>query len=372
LLSFMAIAAGGALGFATGVVVAERVPVGEVERTLVVMATSVIGIVVAQMLVTRPSQRLHDAVSATRLSVADKAAGAVLSLGFAAVMVWMLATALALAPATGLASLMRGSVVLVRMDSAVPADAGQLLQYLDVAAERPDRARVFTGLGLLPAPEVDLPASDEVSAEARSVARASVVRIMGHAECGRTLAGSGVVVADDLIVTNAHVVAGVPDPYAFPVERRIGAPGTVVYFDPAADLALLRVPDLGLPPVELAGEAATGDLVAVAGYPNGGDADVSAGRVRGPVTASGNDIYGRSSAQREVLVVAAEVVPGDSGGALLSPQGRLAGVIFAAAVGGVGHTAYALSAAEVERAISAGASGAQVSSGPCTTDPQVD
>jgi S1-C subfamily serine protease len=366
----MAIAAGGVLGFAIGVVVADRVPVGGVERTLVVMATSVVGIVVAQMLVTRPSQRLHDAVSATRLSMANKAAGAVLSLGFAVFMVWMLATALALAPATALASLMRSSAVLVRMDSAVPADAGQLLQYLDIAAEGSDPSRVFTGLGLLPAPVVDLPARDEVSAEARSVAKSSVVQIMGHAECGTTLAGSGVVVAEDLVVTNAHVVAGVPDPYAFAAGRRIGAPGTVVYFDPSADLALLRVPDLGLPPVELAGEVATGELVAVAGYPNGGDSDVSAGRIRGPVTASGHDIYGRSSAQREVLVFAAEVVPGDSGGALLSPQGRLAGVIFAAAVGEAGHTAYALSAAEVERAISAGASGTRVSSGPCTSNPE--
>ena len=67
-------------------------------------------------------------------------------------------------------------------------------------------------------------------------AAASVARISGTAyACGMTLTGTGFVAAKDLVVTNAHVVAGVGSPV---VELPGGwvTEGRIVYFDPVDDL----------------------------------------------------------------------------------------------------------------------------------------
>ena len=41
------------------------------------------------------------------------------------------------------------------------------------------------------------------------------------------------------------------------------------------------------------------------------------------------DIYGQDSSPREVYTLAANIQPGNSGGPLLSPEGQVAGVVFA-------------------------------------------
>lgn len=367
LMSILAIAVGGSAGFLLGRRLASAVATDLPQQTLVVMGCTVVGIALAQLVSTRPAQRLHDRIEATRLRRLNAAGGAALTLAFSVLIVWMLATALALAPSTSLASLMRGSAVLMGLERTVPSDAGPLLQQLEVSSGLPASQRVFTGLGLIPTPEVPVPAADDVSPAARSTASVSVVRLLGHATCGLTLAGSGIVVADDLVLTNAHVIAGVASPVVFAEGRRIGTPATPVFFDPGTDLALLRVPDLGLPAVRISAGAASGDLVAVAGYPGAGELQVKAARIRGPVTATGTDLYGQSEARREVLVIAGDVQPGDSGGALLSSSGDVVGVVFAAS-GGVGPTAYALSGSEAAAAIAALTTVGRVDTGTCVDD----
>lgn len=367
--SLFAIAAGSALGFTAGRLIAHVTEVEKPQQVLIVMACTIGGIALAQLAAVRPSQRLHDTLARTRLRHLNNIGGSALVFGFAVMIVWMLATALALAPSTGLASLMRGSAVLAGLDRTVPGDAGPLLQRLETSSGLASSGRVFTGLGLLPAPEVELPSPTDVSESSVRAASESVVRIMGHAICGTTLAGSGIVVGEDLVLTNAHVVAGVPAPIVFASDRRIGTPAEPVYFDAESDIALLRVTGLGLPALNIVPQAATGDLVAVAGYPDAGPLKVRSARVRGPVTATGTDVYGVSQVQRSILVLAADVIPGDSGGALLSPQGDVVGVIFAAALDAEGHTAYALSADEAAAAVEAGSNAATTSTGTCVAAP---
>jgi S1-C subfamily serine protease len=80
-------------------------------------------------------------------------------------------------------------------------------------------------------------------------------------------------------------------------------------------------------------------------------------------TATGTDIYDQTRTTREVLILAANLEPGDSGSALIDPEGDVVGVVFAIAVdrSGVG---YALALSELD-AVLAGNLSAPVDTGPC-------
>jgi S1-C subfamily serine protease len=70
--------------------------------------------------------------------------------------------------------------------------------------------------------------------------------------------------------------------------------------------------------------------------------------------ARGPDIYQNRQVTRQIYALYSLVRPGNSGGPLLTPSSRVAGVVFAAAVDDA-HTGYALSAAEVAPDASRGA-----------------
>jgi S1-C subfamily serine protease len=186
------------------------------------------------------------------------------------------------------------------------------------------------------------------------------VRVEGEA-CGRIQEGSGWVVGPGVVVTNAHVVAGEDDTVVIP-EGGDEEDATVVAFDPSRDLAVLAVPGLDAPPLSLS-DPEQGDIGAVLGHPGGGPLEVSPFEVVDQVEAQGRDLYDERTTLRSVLVLAAELAPGDSGGALVDPTGSVIGVAFAIAPDRSG-TAYALDPQEV-RAVLDEASGAEVSTGPC-------
>jgi S1-C subfamily serine protease len=69
-------------------------------------------------------------------------------------------------------------------------------------------------------------------------------------------------------------------------------------------------------------------------------------RIGGIQNAQGPNIYQTSTVIRQIYEIRALVQSGNSGGPLLSPQGTVDGVVFAAAVG-VSDTGFALTADEV-------------------------
>ncbi|MGH9267238.1 MAG: CvpA family protein, partial [Acidimicrobiales bacterium] len=133
-------------------------------------------------------------------------------------------------------------------------DAMQTLRRL---VEESGFPRVFEDLRPAPdpgAPPEDLGLRPEVAAQVS----ASTVQVRGQA-CSRVQEGSGFAAGTDLVVTNAHVVAG-EQPGATevlrPDGRRLAA--TVALFDPARDLAVLRVNGLGQRAL-VVGDAEPGD-----------------------------------------------------------------------------------------------------------------
>jgi S1-C subfamily serine protease len=277
------------------------------------------------------------------LSVADRTAGA-LAGGFAVfVAIWLLTPALASSPGWP-ARTARDSAIVRAVDRFAPAppDSLETLGRLVDAApfpgvfdlhDRPDDVGPPPGGGLLPG-------------IAERVAR-SVVKVEGRA-CDLIQQGSGWVIESDLVVTNAHVVAGEQETTVLTAQgRRLDA--LVVLFDSERDLAVLRVPSLDLDVLP----RADGELDAsgaVMGYPGGGSLQQSPARIAEEILAEGTNIYRSASTVREVYVLAAVLEPGDSGGPLFDLQGRVVGVAFAVDPGDE-DTAYALTLDEVNDGI---------------------
>lgn len=276
----------------------------------------------------------------------DRTAGLVSGSLGVLVGVWLLIPTLGAVPGA-VASQARNSTVLGFIDEVAPRppDTLQALRRLVGQRAFPD---VFSGL--TPAPDVGPPpASSGLTQAVLDAAVASTVLVEGPA-CGRIQEGSGFVAQPGIVVTNAHVVAGETETEVVLQDgRRLAA--AVVHFDPDRDLAVLEVRGLDVTPLGI-GDAGPGDIGAVLGHPGGGPLEASPYQVSDEVEAVGRDLYDRRDTRRQVLILAADLAPGDSGAALVNPDGLVVGVAFAIAPDRA-RTAYALDTTELEAALSA-------------------
>lgn len=287
----------------------------------------------------------------------DQAFGAVAGLVAVAVVLWFLLPAVATAPSWP-AEQARSSIVATALDDLLPP-APDALQGLGRLVGDDRFPEVFAGLQ--EAPEVGaVPAASGLSAETANDVRRSTVKVVGEA-CERLQEGSGFVSGPDQVVTNAHVVAGT---VALAVERSDGSqvPARVVYFDPSTDVAVLQAPGLDRDPLDVVAPE-EGDRGGVFGYTGGEELEISPFEVARVTSAVGTDIYDAAPTRREVLFLAAQLAPGDSGGALVDPAGDVVGLAFAIAPDDPG-VAYALDTSEVVEALEASGR-APVSTGPC-------
>jgi S1-C subfamily serine protease len=269
---------------------------------------------------------LRHGARAVKLGVLDRVLGAIGNLLVTAFVVALVGSGVSAMGVPVLSPAVASSRVLQVLDDVTPAPARTLLAELRTAALG---GAIPWLVDVLEAPREspELPTGVIDDAELARAA-ASVVRITGPAfECGSSLSGSGFVVAENRIVTNAHVVAGVTEP----IVEAPGQPaveGRVVAFDPENDLALIAVEGLATPPLAIAQPAAGAD-VAVAGYPFGGPFELRPARVMssGPVTIN----EGGSTSTRDIMTLAADVDHGNSGGPVLTLDGAVGGVVFAKA-----------------------------------------
>jgi len=243
------------------------------------------------------------------------------------------------------------------------ARSSELARVIDrFAPERPDHLQALRRLvggnafpqvfeGATRSPETGPPPRETgFAAGVQERVSASTVKVVGEA-CKRIQEGSGFAAENDLVVTNAHVVAGMRDPSVVRNDgRRLAA--KLVLFDSDRDLALLRVRGLKQSPLPVA-NAKAGDRGAVFGHPNGQDElRVAPANISQQVTARGRDLYDAHRTDRDVFILAATLRPGDSGGALTNLAGQVIGVAFAIAPDAPG-TSYALTTKELRIALSA-------------------
>jgi S1-C subfamily serine protease len=303
--------------------------------------------------------RLHAELPPGAVRRTDQVAGGFIGIVGLLVALWILLPTLAHIPGWT-STQARGSVIARHVSESFP-DPPDTLEALRRFVGDDPFPQVFDGMR--PSPDTGAsPGSSGLSTEIANQVARSTVKITGVA-CSRVQEGSGFFVDDDLVVTNAHVVAGEDDST---VELSDGSTldAEVVAFDPRRDLAVLRTQGGGRPPLPIR-DAETGATGGVFGRPGGGPLEISPFRVADLITAVGRDIYDSGSTSREVLVLASELEPGDSGSALVDPQGQVVGVAFAVAPDKPG-VAYALSIDELE-AVLAGDLSSERDTGGCLT-----
>lgn len=222
--------------------------------------------------------------------------------------------------------------------------------------------RVFEGLG--PAPALGAPPAEAgLSEELANRVALATVKVEAPA-CSRIQDGSGAVIAPELVVTNAHVVAGSSNPTVFRHPDNVELEATVVAFDSDRDVAILRVPGIDREPLPLGGDAyPVGGVGAVFGHPFGGPLELSPFSVGEDTEARGFDIYDQHRTTRHIYVLSSDLAPGDSGGVLVDPDGVVEGVAFAIAPDRA-NVAYALALDEVKPVL-ASAGSEPVGTGPC-------
>ncbi len=217
-------------------------------------------------------------------------------------------------------------------------------------------------------PDRPVPTTPSIALDDPALTQAaqSVARISGTAyACGITSSGSGFVVADGRVVTNAHVVAGVDTPLV-ELPGRPAREGRVVYFDPVDDIAVISVDQLDAASLPIAQTLAVGSPAVVQGYPGGGPFTSGSAQILSEGTVPVPDIYDDSSAPRDIYALAGIVRPGNSGGPLLTTSGQVAGIVFARSDTD-DNVGYAMTPAELEPVMAQmGSLSAPVASGNCT------
>lgn len=200
--------------------------------------------------------------------------------------------------------------------------------------------------------------SNAETSDATAAQSAGVVQITSTLISG-TAAGSGMVLSSDgTVVTNHHVVEGateitvtVPSTGKTYAARYLGADGN-------KDIAVLKLVDAsGLRTVDLSDEGVdVGDEITSVGDANGDGGSLTA--APGTVTAEDESITvpGDDDAATQLsglIQVDADLVPGDSGGALLDADGDVVGMNVAASTNTANVTGYAIPIAAVTDVVDA-------------------
>jgi uncharacterized membrane protein required for colicin V production len=260
-----------------------------------------------------------------RLDKLDALIGAMFSGTVTLLIIWLIASMVRGVPFRGLNQQIHGSKLIAAADHTFPP-APTVMARIGHAVSPYGFPDVFVGREPTPAGPVN-PATEPQIQQAIQAAAASTVKIEGFG-CGGVLFGSGFVVAPDLVMTNAHVVAGIRRPLV--ADKNGQHDTTVVYFDPAADIAVLKTSDLAGPPLPIRGQLVErGTVAVVLGYPGGGNLTAAAAGVRRQIFAVGRDIYDNRRSERSVYELQTSVLEGNSGGPLVLPDGTVVGMVFA-------------------------------------------
>ena len=363
--SFVGFFGGAVLGAQLSGPIADDLTDSNLSRVFVALVVVLVGALLGQLLAGVAGRAIRTRVTWEPAKVVDAVAGAVVSALAVLLVAWMVATPLASSSFPTVAGQVRQSSLVQVVDRGVPDQVRSLYESLREAIDRQGLPDVLDPL--TPTRARDVPAPDQALLASPVVEQVagSVVQIRGiAAACSRQIDGSGFVYADDRVMTNAHVLAGVTTPTVTAGGESYEA--TAVYVDEATDVAVLAVP--GLPQEPLAFATApvdSGASAIVMGYPGGGGLYVGPARVRDRGEINGPDFRSTQAVVRDVYALFGQVRAGNSGGPLLATDGEVLGVVFASAIDDP-DTGYALTAEQVATAASTGiASSTMVDTGPC-------
>ncbi|RLK08877.1 colicin V production protein [Micromonospora sp. M71_S20] len=364
-LSFSGFFLGALVGLQVGPLLAQQF-VDSGTRVLISLV-AIFGLaVVGQALAGWVGSHLRKTITSDAAKRVDDVGGAFVSLFAVLLVAWLVAVPLGSSSLPWLASSVRNSALLTVVDRVLPDQAQQLSTALRDTVDTNGFPDVFGDLAPTRARQVSPPDPALAGSQVVVNSQRSVVKVLGSApSCSRRIEGSGFVYADDRVMTNAHVVAGTRSTVVELNGDRYDS--KVVVYDPDRDLAVLHVPGLPGPSMRFAaGNAGSGADAIVLGFPLDGPYNAQSARIRDVDRITGPDIYSAGNVTREVYTIRALVQSGNSGGPLVSSNGLVLGVIFAAAADDP-NTGFAVTAAEARPVALAGAERTRaVGTGDCT------
>jgi S1-C subfamily serine protease len=367
-LSFFGFVGGALLGAEFGPAISRALVGGQTQQDVIAVVLLVSFAVLGQFIASSIGAAMRSTVTRHSATVADSVGGSFVSMISVLLIAWLVGSVLIQSPFPVVDTQVNNSLVLQTLDRFMPTPAKTMFSdFRRLLASNSTYAEVFSGIGAEHLFPIAAPDSAVLDSPGYLAARSRVVKVQGVApSCARSIEGSGFVISPDHVLTNAHVVAGVTARQTVTTESGTTLPATVVYYDPQVDVAILYVPRLHLAPLRFAGPASPGDNAVVAGYPlDTQSLQAAPARIGGVQDAQEPNIYDTSTVTRQIYEIRALVQSGNSGGPLLSPEGAVDGVVFAAAVG-VSDTGFALTAAEVSGDVGAGGNlTAPVSTGSC-------
>ncbi|MGQ4727010.1 MULTISPECIES: MarP family serine protease [Streptomyces] len=360
ILSVIGFLGGGLVAVYLLPVIWDRVTEDAEVSTAVAIGAVVVVIICAsigQAFTTHLGNKLRRYITWSPARALDATGGALVNVVAMLLVAWMIGLLLAGTSLPTLGKEVRNSSVLLGVDRVMPDQAPTWFQDFSSVLAQNGFPQVFSPFANEPITEVKAPDPALVGSPVAARAKKSIVKVVGTApSCGKVLEGTGFVFSERRVMTNAHVVGGVDEPTV-----QIGGEGRlydakVVLYDWQRDIAVLDVPDLRARPLQFTGpddDAETGDSAIVAGFPENGAYDVRSARVRARINADGPDIYHRGTVRRDVYSLFATVRQGNSGGPLLTPDGKVYGVVFAKSLDDP-DTGYALTADEIREDIEIG------------------
>lgn len=336
---------------------------GEMTRTFITLLTTLGTALVFLMIGELTGMVLKRRIVMNRFNRVDSYLGSVVSMISVVIAVWLSAAIVRSLPYPGLQQAFQQSKIVSSVSKNLPY-APDVIASIGHLVNPNGFPQVFAGWdGGQPPENINLPSSSEL-AEAVAKDRESVVKIVGEG-CGGIVDGSGFVATNDLVITNAHVVAGINRQYV--VDGSGTHSARAVWFDPELDLAILQVDNLEGDPINIdTSPVEPGTAAAILGYPGGGAFTANPASILDQFTATGRDIYNRGTSERSVYEIGGDVEQGNSGGPLVTADGDVVGVIFARSTA-YDQIGYALTADQVASALSqASARNQLVDTGSCT------
>nr|WP_033424109.1 MarP family serine protease [Actinomadura flavalba] len=367
LLSFGGFVGGGVVGVLIAPPLAEKTVDGTAQQALLAIVIAFLAATLGQLIASSIGAVLRNRVTGVNARAVDAAGGAVVSSLSLLIVAWFFGTLVANSEFRPVRTQVKSSAIINGVDDVMPNQAQTWFTSFRGFVASSEFPQVFNGLGGESVAEVPPPDDAILNTAALRAAKQSIVKVVSTApECQRRIEGTGFVFAPNRVMTNAHVVAGARGSSTVATLDGERERGRVVVYDPKRDIAVLHVPGLKAPALKFAGPARVRDDAIIAGFPKNHPFTAGAARVRARQTAKGPDIYHTGQVSREIYAIRGVVEPGNSGGPLLTPDGRVYGVIFAAALD-TAATGYALTAEEVSSNAREGArTTTPVSTGNCS------
>ncbi len=318
-----------------GWITSKIAPLGENPGTFGVIVALAIGLVSGRIIGTLIGRWVRHRLPTRPIQTLDHVAGAAAGLIGVVTAVWLSGPFLGLIPGWP-SSQWQSSRIALAVSSSLPTPPNPLgnarfaiglARFPQMFATAKQGAELFDAAGGLGPIVSAVSNPNEVPGQAALIHEASEVTssnvMVSSVACRVKVRGAGVVVlvpaigAEPLVLTTAQQVAGATDITVD--DGRSVRKAVVVAFDPSENLALIRtVTLLEATPVAVATVASPGKF-SVAGR----NVDLL-----GSKNAQGRDIYGKTSVNRDVVLLRGTVTTSDLGAGLLDEAGRLHGIVI--------------------------------------------